>query len=117
MGQPLIDDYDFGVMIIQGKVYRKDVIITPKAINDDWWRIEGHRLQIADVRDYVLEDVDAVVIGTGYDGLMRVDDEVVNVFKSRGKEVFIAKTRDAVKVYNDLVSKGKKVLGFFHLSC
>ncbi|MCD6278046.1 MAG: Mth938-like domain-containing protein [Desulfurococcales archaeon] len=117
MPQPLIDDYDFGVMIIRGKVYKKDLIITPKAINDEWWRIEGHRLQIADVRDYVLEDVDAVVIGTGYDGLMSVDDEVIKVFKDRGKEVLIAKTKDAVNIYNDLVSNGRKVLGFFHLTC
>ena len=117
MGQPLIDDYDFGVMVIKGKMYRRDIIITPKSVNDDWWRIEGHRLQIADVRDYVLEDVDAVVVGTGYDGLMRVDEEVVEVFKKKGKEVFIAKTRDAVDIYNDLVRKGKRVLGFFHLTC
>jgi len=117
MGQPLIDDYDFGVMIIQGKVYRRDLIITPRNVEGDWWRIEGHRLQIADVRDYVLEDVDAVVIGTGYDGLMQVDDEVIRTFRERGREVYIARTMDAVQIYNDLVGRGKKVLGFFHLTC
>ncbi len=117
MGQPLIDDYDFGVMIIRGKVYRRDLIITPAAINDEWWRLEGHRLQISDVRDYILENVDAVVIGTGYDGLMRVDSDVVKLFKDKGKEVFIARTRDAVKIYNELVNNGRKVLGLFHLTC
>jgi len=117
MTQPLIDDYNFGVIVIGGKVFRSDLVITPKSIFDDWWRLEGHRLQIPDVRDYLAEEFDSVVIGTGYSGLMRVDPEVVELFKSKGCEVFIAKTKEAIKIYNRLVSKGKKVLAFFHLTC
>ena len=117
MKQPRIDYYDFGVMIVSGKEYRSDLIITPSRIVSDWWRLEGHRLQIPDVRDYILEDVDCVVIGTGYDGLMRVDKEVIEEFRKRGREVYVLKTREAVDKYNELVSKGKKVLAFFHLTC
>ncbi len=117
MPQPLIDYYDFGVMVVGGREYRSDLIITPKGVVSDWWRLEGHRLQIPDVRDYLLEDVDYVVIGTGYSGLMSVDEDVVQAFRRRGREVFIGRTREAVKVYNELVSKGRKVLAFFHLTC
>jgi len=112
-----IDYYDFGVIIINGKEYRSDVIITPKRVISDWWRLEGHRLQIPDVRDYLLEDADEVVIGTGYDGMMSVDNEVIDAFRRRGKNVHILKTREAVKLYNELVDKGKKVLAFLHLTC
>lgn len=117
MPNPIIDFYDFGVIVIGGKQYRHDVIITPSKIVSDWWRIEGHRLQIPDVRDYILEPVDAVVIGTGYNGLMKVDDEVIEAFRSRGLEVHIAKTQQAVEIYNELVRSGKRVLAFFHLTC
>jgi len=115
--QPLVDDYEFGYIVIDGKGYRHDVIITPTRVIANWWRLEGHRLQIPDVRDYLAEDVEAVVIGTGYDGLMRVDPEVVEEFKKRGVEVYIAKTREAVEIYNGLVRRGKKVLAFLHLTC
>ena len=117
MTQPKIEYYDFGHIIIDGKSYRNDVIILPNKVVSNWWRIEGHRLQLPDVRDYLLEPVDAVVIGTGYSGLMRVDREVVEEFKKRNIEVYIAHTRDAVHIYNDLVNKGKKVMAFLHLTC
>lgn len=116
-GQPRIEFYDFGIIVIDGKEYRSDVIITPRGVVSDWWRIEGHRLQLPDVRDYLLEDVDIVVIGTGYDGLMRVDEDVVNAFRRRGVEVFIGRSREAVNRYEEEVARGRRVLAFFHLTC
>ncbi len=115
--QPVVDHYDFGEIIINGKTYRHDVVVTPDGRVVDWWRIEGHRLQLPDVRDFIACDYDAVVVGTGYDGLMRVDEEVVKEFRRRGAEVFIGKSRSAVRKYNELVGKGKKVLLLIHLTC
>ncbi len=116
--QPLIDYYDFGVIIVGGKEYRHDIVITPTRVVDDWWRLEGHRLQIPDVRDFLCEKVDAVVIGTGYSGLMRVDQEVIDEFRRRGvTEIYVDVTRRAVEIYNRLVREGKKVLAMFHLAC
>jgi len=115
--QALIESYDFGSIVIGGKTYSSDVIVLPNRVIDDWWRLEGHRLQVPDVRDYLLEDVDAVVIGTGYYGMMRVDDEVINAFRKGGKEVHVLRSRDAVRKYNELVKSGKKVMLLIHLTC
>ncbi|NPA97097.1 MAG: hypothetical protein GXO32_05800 [Crenarchaeota archaeon] len=115
--QPKIDYYDFGVIVISGREYRHDVVITPRGVDPDWWRIEGHRLQLADVRDYLAEEADAVVIGTGYSGMMRVDNEVVAELVKRGMQVFIERTPRAVDMYNELVSRGKRVIAFLHLTC
>jgi len=115
--QPTIDHYDFGVIVVGGREYRSDIVITPTRVVDNWWRVEGHRLQIADVRDFIAEDYDVVVIGTGYNGYMRVDREVIEEFRRRGKNVFVENSRRAVEVYNELVKSGLKVLAFFHLTC
>jgi len=115
--QSLIEDYGFGSLTIKGTTYTSDLIITPSKVIDNWWRLEGHRLQMPDVRDHLLEDVDVVVIGTGYYGMMRVDDDVVDAFKKRRKEVIIKRSREAVKTYNELVKAGKKVMLFIHLTC
>ncbi len=117
LSQYLIDSYDFGSIVIEGKSYSSDVIILPGKVVDDWWRLEGHRLQIPDVRDYLLEDVNSVVIGTGYYGMMRVDNEVIDAFRKRSREVYVVRSREAVKKYNELVKAGKKVILFIHLSC
>jgi len=116
--QPRIQHYDFGEMVIEDRVYRSDLVILPSGrIVSDWWRLEGHRLQLPDIRDFLAEDFDAVVIGTGYSGLMRVDSEVLEVLRSRAREVHVCDTRRAVEVYNRLVSEGRKVLAMFHLTC
>jgi len=115
--QPVIDDYDFGEIMVNGVVYDRDLIITPSGVKPNWWRVEGHRLQLTDVQEVVNADVDVVVIGTGYDGRMIVDDDVIKAFKERGAEVYVLKSRQAVKKYNEEVEKGRKVLLLIHLTC
>lgn len=115
--QQLIEGYDFGSIIIGGRTYSSDVIVLPDKVIDNWWRLEGHRLQIPDVRDHLLEDVDSVVIGTGYYGMMRVDDEVLDAFREGGREVYVLRSREAVRKYNELVKSGRKVMLLIHLTC
>lgn len=115
--QPLVDRYEFGEILINGAEYNQDVVVTPEGIFSEWWRVEGHRLQLADVRDYLNVRADLVIIGTGYDGMMRVDDEVVEEFRKLGREVYVARSRQAVRKYNEEVSKGRRVVLFIHLTC
>ncbi len=117
--QPKIKKYDFGEVIVDSERLTRDLIITPTGIIKNWWRREGHRLQLIDIHDYIPENIvyDAAVIGTGYYGYMRVDNEVIDYFKKKNVDVFILDTREAVRKYNELVEKGKKVLGLFHLTC
>jgi hypothetical protein len=115
--QPLIDHYDFGEIVVGGREYTHDIVIHPEGILSNWWRIEGHRLQLADVKDFLGMKVDVVIIGTGYDGVMRVDDEVVEAFKKLGSEVYVLRSRQAVRKYNEEVSKGRRTLLFIHLTC
>ncbi len=115
--QPIVDHYDFGEIIVNGVVYEHDLIITPSGVRPDWWRVEGHRLQLTDVKDVIDINVDVVVIGTGYDGRMVVDDDVIEAFRKRGAEVYVLKSRQAVKKYNEEVENGKKALLLIHLTC
>jgi len=115
--QPLIEEYSFGRMKMGGRVYTRDLIVTPEGVVDNWWREEGHVLKVKDLEPVLGVNVDCVVIGTGYSGAMRVLDEVVQHFSSKGVEVHVADTRRAVRIYNELVRAGRKVLGAFHLTC
>ncbi|OYT40436.1 MAG: hypothetical protein B6U89_02195 [Desulfurococcales archaeon ex4484_58] len=120
MVQPLIREYSFGYIVVDNEGFSRDIIITPEKIIPNWWRIEGHYLVLEDITKYVdIEKLvfDAVVIGTGYDGLMKVDPKVVEWFKSRGVDVYIGNSRESVKKYNELVKKGFRVLAMFHLTC
>lgn len=104
-------------MKIGGKVYERDLIITPTGVLSPWWRREGHLLTLDDLREAIDAPVECAVIGTGYSGAVRVLDEVVKHFESKGVEVYVADTRRAVRTYNELVKLGRRVLGAFHLTC
>ena len=112
-----IDHYDFGEIVINGKRYTNDVIILPDRVISDWWREEGHNLKLVDIFDILDEDFEYLIIGTGYYGRMSVEDEVIKEFEKRGKRVFIYRTKEAVREYNNLVESGKKVAAALHLTC
>ncbi len=113
----LIKHYDFGVMIVDGEKHTRDLIITPTRIIGNWWRKEGHRLYLDDLKDVLSEDFEYLVIGTGYYGYMKVEEEVYRYMKKRGVKTYSAPTGEAVKKFNELVSKGYRVVGAFHLTC
>jgi len=115
--QLMVEEYGFGYIVVDGMRFERDIVVTPVRVVSNWWRIEGHRLQLDDVKDYLDIDVEAVVIGTGYSGFMHVDSRVIEEFRKRGREVYVLKSSDAVKKYNELIRQGKKTLLLIHLTC
>ena len=114
----MIDSYDFGIIVIDGKRYTSDVIIFQDHINDNWWRKEGHRLGIEDIGEIIDAKPDVLIIGTGHSGLMRVPEETRGFIESKGIEMIIEKTKEACERYNNYKKSGlKRVVAALHLTC
>ena len=73
----MTDEYGFGYIIIDGKRYTNDVIVFPSRVEGNWWRIQGHQLQVKDLEAPVKEKPEVLVIGTGYNGLVKISSETV----------------------------------------
>ena len=112
----MIDSYAFGRMVVDNQTYTSDLIIFLDRIHSSWWRRRGHNLCVGDVEDIFLEAPEVLVIGTGFSGLMKVEDEVKREAKTKGVELIIDKTKAAVQRFNEL-SIRKKTIGAFHLTC
>jgi hypothetical protein len=112
----MIESYTFGCMVILGKAYSSDLIIFPDRIDPSWWRKSGHNLCLGDLKDVLQEDLEILVVGTGYMGVMKVEEEVTQYAKSKGIELIIEKTKKAVERFNSICSQ-KKAIGAFHLTC
>ena len=115
----MIEAYDFGVMVVDGKRYTSDLIVFPGKVLSGWWRREGHQICVEDLRE-VLSATPApevLVVGTGYSGLVRVLPEVEKALKERGIKLIAQPTREAYKTFNELLKAGKRVVGAFHLTC
>lgn len=112
----MIEFYDFGEITVDGKRYTSDVIIFPDRVDDGWWRKEGHRLGIDDLKTVLEAKPEVLVVGTGYNGYMKVPSEVKEYLTSKKIELIVESTREAYKTYNRLAST-KKVVAAFHLTC
>ena len=113
----MIDSYDFGRIVIDGKKYTNDVIIFPNRVMSSWWRKEGHRLHINDLNEVLKEKVEVLIVGTGYSELMKVPTETKEFIESTGFKLIIQPSKEACKTYNSLVKSGKKVIAALHLTC
>jgi len=112
----MIDSYSFGRMVVDNQTYTSDLIIFLERVHSSWWRRKGHNLCVEDVQEIFLEAPEVLVIGTGFSGLMKVEDEVKRLAQANGVELIIDKTEPAVQRFNEF-SIRKKTIGAFHLTC
>ncbi len=112
----MIEAYDFGRIVIDGKEYTSDVIIYPDHVDGNWWRKEGHRLQVVDIKKAIQEKPEILIIGTGASGLMEVPREVKNRITSRGIRLVVDTTKKACDEYNRLSVAGRTIAAL-HLTC
>jgi hypothetical protein len=112
----MIDSYSFGSIVIDGKKYKKDLIIFPERIKENWLRSRGHLLTEKDIREVLDYRPGIFIIGTGASGLMKVDDSVREKLGSMGIDYLIKKSGDAVDEYNR-VCRDKKTVCALHLTC
>ncbi len=110
----MIEDYDFGRIVIDGRAYTHDVIIFPDRVFEGWWRKEGHAVDIEDLREVAVFRPDILVIGTGEPGRMKVKNEARKSLESKGIEVIVENTKKACDTLNSL---GPNAVGAFHLTC
>jgi len=122
-----IDSYSFGNIVIDGKSYSSDVIILKDRVISNWWRREGHKLCLNDLKDILTTPFsppseggerggEVLVVGTGASGMMKVLKEVSDYFNSKGIKFIEEKTEEACRIYNKL-SNSRNISAALHLTC
>lgn len=108
--------YRFGCITIDGKDYHSDVLVFPDRVDDRWWRKEGHRLSLEDLKGVLGEEPDTLVVGTGYFGRMAIDPEVPKALEQKGITLIAHTTGKAWEEFNRLKGS-QKVVAALHLTC
>jgi hypothetical protein len=104
----MIDSYGFGRITINGKRYTNDVIVFSDRVKDNWWRKEGHRLQVEDIETVVKQKPEVLVVGTGYYGLVKIPVETIEYLKSKGVKLIAQKHGKPVQRTTTSWNRGKK---------
>jgi len=111
-----IEDYSFGRIVIDGKAYTSDVIIYRDRVDSSWWRKEGHRLHIDDLKEIIKARPEVLVVGTGAYGTMVIPKETESYLNGKGIRLIADKTKIACDTFNKL-SDSDNVIAALHLTC
>ena len=112
----MIDNYSFGVIVIDGKRYDADIKIIDGKVVPDWWRKDGHSICREDVGDIISAKPEVLIIGTGSYGVLKIPQQFRELMDSLNIELLAEKTDTACKIYNKL-SGEKRVCFGAHLTC
>ncbi len=114
-----ISSYSFGKIVIDGNTYTRDIKIIRGQIIPEWWRAQGHLLQMQDISDVVKARPHTLIVGTGASGLMRVAPDLVPGIGEYGIRLEAMPTGLAIERFNELVSlQGlDQIAAAFHLTC
>lgn len=111
----------FGRIIIDGKTYDQDVVVYPSGRIEKrkkWLSKDkhgtSHKLDPDELREYLTEDFDVLLVGTGAWGRLSLLPESRELVAN--KEIIEKPTGDAVELFNELHGK-RKVLAIFHITC
>jgi len=111
-----IDSYSFGRIDVDGVSYSEDVIILRNRVVSPWWRdAGGHVFAPLDLADVIAAKSEAVVLGTGSFGRVKVLPELLQQLS--GSEVVVERTGRAVDIFNRLSDDGRDVVAALHLTC
>ena len=111
-----IEHYAFGKLTVGGETYHSDVIIFPDRVSPSWRRRWGHSLVPEDLTDVIKYRPDALIVGCGNTGALRVPVETLDYLEARGIRIHVARTRDAIDLYNSL-PKCQRIVLALHLTC
>jgi hypothetical protein len=75
---------------------------------------KAHFVGLAEIEGLLKEDLDVLIIGTGYDNLVQVEEEILAM---SAVQVLPLPTPQAVRRYNELRGEGKRVAAIIHSTC
>ncbi len=113
----MIEKYGFGSMVVGGQTYKSDLKIIGDSVIPNWWRKEGHKLREEDIQDILNYEPEVLVVGTGFFGLMKIDDALRKLLEEKSIKLIAERTGKAMNAFNEAYKEAKRVAGAFHLTC
>lgn len=112
-----INSSEFGEITVDGKTYASDIYVCYDGELKETRLLERHLFSKEELSFLLKKNPEVIVIGTGQYGLVEVSKDVKTITSKRGIELIKASTQEAIKKFNELIEKGRKVAGFFHVTC
>jgi len=119
---PYVDSTQFGEVIIDGKKYNQVLIVGDLVVERDYEKLKelfgtSHKIGDWETETLLKANPEVIIIGTGQDGKLEVDENFLDRMEEEGVEVIAEVTPEAIKIYNQKVKAGKRVNALIHTTC
>jgi len=119
--KPKIDKTKFGSIVIEGKTFRRDVLIRlggevekrRKKLSKAQYGT-SHIVSLEEAKHVYQEGAERLIVGAGQSGLVRLSEEAADYFRRHECDVELLPTPEAIKAWNK--AEGA-VIGLFHITC
>jgi hypothetical protein len=116
-----INSFNFGFIVVDDKQYAHDIIILPDGTVKDRdpgkGRLGSHTIAKNEIESLIKDQVDAVLIGTGVQGMARLAHDAEHYAMEPDINMTIAPSSQIVKKYNQHIEDGEKVAALIHVTC
>ncbi len=119
---PLINSTHFGEIIIDNQKYQQVLIVGEKIEERDYKKLKkifgtSHKIGDWEIRKLLSNNPEIIIIGTGQNGAMEVDEDSLKKLGVKKSELVIVETPHAVEIFNCQVKLGKRVNALIHTTC
>jgi len=116
-----IDVLTFGSIVVEGKKYRRDVLIFAdgmvKKRKGGFLMYGSHKIKKQEVEELSQGQPEIIIVGTGTNGAAHIAPEVESWAKTKNLSLLIQPSYDAVAKLNELAEQKKKVAALIHITC
>ena len=117
-----IDELTFGSIIVEGKKYRRDVLIfddgTVKKRKGGFLMFGSHEIKKQELEQLSQGQPETIIVGTGTSGAAYIAPEAESWAKGKNLSLLVQSSYDAAAMVNEIAEqKNKKVAALIHITC
>jgi len=116
-----IDELTFGSIIVEGKKYRRDILIfadgTVKKRKGGFLMFGSHKIKKHELEELSQGQPETIIVGTGTNGAANIAPDAESWAKEKNLSLLVQPSYDAVARLNELAKQKKKVAALIHITC
>jgi hypothetical protein len=116
-----IDELTFGSIVVEGKKYRRDVLIfadgTVKKRKGGFLMFGSHKIKKQELEALSQGQPETIIAGTGTNGAAHIAPEAESWAKGKNLILLIQPFYEAIARLNEFAKQKKKVAALIHITC
>lgn len=117
-----IDSTKFGEIVIDGEKYGQVLVIGGAVFERDEEKLRElfgttHQIGNWEIEALLQENPEIVIVGTGQEGVLKVEKDFLEQMEKAKVEVITAITPKAIEIYNEKAEESKRVNALIHTTC